>query len=155
MCACLGVGQGMVVAGEVISAGGGHSLELVIGKSMAEVPAGCGEGIIEDIVRIIHLIYPVRRFEATFVKTCVVCHQGITFQQRMNLLPNLREHRRILCVLRPQAMHLAAEPLVIFRLRVDEAIERIDDDITPDNDDAHTTNAARLLVRSLEIQAII
>ena len=32
VCTCLGIGEGMMVISKVVSAGGGHGLELVIGE---------------------------------------------------------------------------------------------------------------------------
>ncbi len=37
MCACLGVGECMMMVREVVPAGGGHRLELVVGKGISEV----------------------------------------------------------------------------------------------------------------------
>ena len=48
-------------------------------------------------------------------------------------------------------MHLPAEPLVIFRLRMDKAMERIHDRPVADDDHAYAAYAAALLVRRLEI----
>ena len=82
-------------------------------------------------------------------------YQWIILQQWTNRLPDFREHWRIFSIFRPQTMHLATEPLVVFRLRMDEAVEGIHDDVIADDDYADTAHAARLLVRGLEIQAII
>ena len=119
------------------------------------MPAGSGQGIVENVVWIIHLIDPVHGFEATFIKPGVVRHQRVIFQQRLDLFPDLWEHWRILSIFRSKTVHLAAEPLIVFRLRMDEAVERIDDDVIADNDYADAAHAAWLLIRGLEVQAIV
>ena len=46
----------MVMVRQVVAAGGGDGLELVVGKGVTEVPTGGGKGIKELIVRVVHLI---------------------------------------------------------------------------------------------------
>ena len=149
------IGEGVVVIEEGVTAGGSHSVELVVGKALAEVPAGGSQGIQEAIAGIVEAVGPKDGFEAAFIEAGVVRHKWVIFQQRMDLLPDLREHRRVLRIFRSQTVHLAAEPLVVFRLRMDETVERIDDDVIADNDHANAAHAARLLVRGLEIQAVV
>ena len=147
--------QSMMMMRQVVPAGCRHCLQLMIRKAAAEMPAGSGQCIVENIVRIIHLINPVNGLQAAFIEAGVVRHKWVIFQQRMDLLPDLREHRRVLRIFRSQTVHLAAEPLVVFRLRMDETVERIDDDVIADNDHANAAHAARLLVRGLEIQTVV
>ena len=147
--------QSVMMARQVVPAGCRHCLQLMIRKAAAEMPTGSCQGVVKNIVRIIHLINPVNGFQATFIKPGVVRHKWVIFQQRMDLLPDLREHRRVLRIFRSQTVHLAAEPLVVFRLRMDETVERIDDDVIADNDHANAAHAARLLIRGLEVQAIV
>ena len=145
----------MMMARQVVPAGCRHCLELMIWKAAAEMTTGSGQCIVENVVWIIHLVHPVHGFEATFIEAGVVRHKWVIFQQRMDLLPDLREHRRVLRILRPKAVHLAAEPLVVFRLRMDETVERIDDDVIADDNHADAAHAARLLIRGLEVQAVV
>ena len=149
------ISQSVMMAPQVVPAGCRHCLQLVIRKTAAEMPTGSCQGVGKNIVRIVHLVHPVNGFQATFIKPGVVRYERVIFQQRMDLLPDLREHRRVLRILRPKTVHLAAEPLVVFRFRMDETVERIDDDVIPDNDYADAAHAAWLLVRGLEVQAIV
>lgn len=68
----LSISQSMMMARQVVPAGCCRCLKLVVGKSAAEMPAGCGQGIVEDIVKIIHLINPVNGFQAAFIKAGIV-----------------------------------------------------------------------------------
>ena len=149
------ISKSMMMARQVVPAGCCHCLQLMIRKAAAEMPAGSGQCIVENIVRIIHLINPVNGLQAAFIEAGVVRHQWVIFQQRMDLLPDLREHRRVLRIFRPKTVHLAAEPLVVLRFRMDETVERIDDDVIADDNHADAAHATRLLVRGLEVQAIV
>ena len=149
------ISQSVMMARQIVPAGCSHCLELMIRKAAAEMPAGSGQCIVENIVRIIHLIDPVYGFQAAFIEAGVVRHKWVIFQQRMDLLPDLREHRRVLRILRPKTVHLAAEPLIVFRLRMDEAVEGIHDDVIADDNHADAAHAARLLIRGLEVQAVV
>ena len=149
------ISKSMMMARQVVPASRCHCLELMIRKAATEMPTGCGQCIVKNIVRIVHLVDPVNGLQAAFIEAGVVRHQWVILQQWMDLLPDLREHRRVLRILRPKTVHLAAEPLVVFRLRMNEAVEGIHDNVIADNDYADAAHAARLLVRSLEVQAII
>ena len=149
------ISQSVMMARQVVPASCRHCLELMIRKAAAEMSAGSGQCIVENIVRIIHLINPVNGLQAAFIEAGVVRHKRVIFQQRMDLLPDLWEHRRIFSIFRSKTVHLAAEPLVVFRLRMNETVERIHDDVIPDNDYADAAHAARLLIRGLEVQAIV
>ena len=61
-----------MVVHEVISAGCGDGLELMVRKPAAEVTSGSREGVVELIVGIVHLIYPEGSLETPFVETGVV-----------------------------------------------------------------------------------
>ena len=94
MCAGLGVGQGVVVTLEVVAAGGGDGLELVVGEAAAEMTAGSRQCIIELIIRIIHLIDPMDRLEAALIKPRIVRDQRQPLNPWRNLLPNIWKYRR-------------------------------------------------------------
>ena len=84
--------QSVMMARQVVPAGCRHCLELMIRKAVPEMPAGSSQCIVENIVRIVHLVHPVNGFQATFIKPGIVRHKWVFFQQRMDLLPDLREH---------------------------------------------------------------
>lgn len=147
----LGIGEGVMVPGKVISAGGGDGLQLVIGQAASEMAAAGGEGVVELVVRIAHLIHLEHLFETTLVKPGIVRHQRQAFDLRDYLLPYIREHWRVFRVLRAQAVHLLAEPLVVFRFGVDQAVETVHDFPAADDDDAHAAHAGAALVGRLEV----
>ena len=72
----LGVSEGVMVVHEVIAAGCGDGLELMVGEPATEVAAGSCEGVVELIVRIVHLVNSMYRLQAAFVKTGVVRNEG-------------------------------------------------------------------------------
>ena len=61
---------------EVVAAGGCNSVELMIGQRMTELSAGCCEGIVKAVVRIVHLIDFEHRFQASFIETGIMGHEG-------------------------------------------------------------------------------
>ena len=71
----LGVGQGVVVVPQVIAAGGGDGLKLMIGQPVAKMSARRSASVEEHIVRIVHLLDLMDGFEAAFVERAVVCHE--------------------------------------------------------------------------------
>lgn len=87
-----GIGQGVMMVHEVIAAGGCHCLQLVVWETMPEVPAGGGEGVLEFVVGVVHLIYAERGLQATLVEAGVVCHQGKALDEWGNFLPHIGEH---------------------------------------------------------------
>ena len=105
----------------------------------------------EHIVRIIHLVNLKNSLQASLIKAGVVCHQWQALNLRCYLLPDIREHWGIVRIFRPQAMDFLAELLVVFRLRMNEAVERVNDLSATDDNHTHAANTARLFVRRLEI----
>ncbi len=155
MRARFGICQGVVMLRQVKAAGSGNCLKLMVREEMTKMSAGGCQRIKEDIVRIVHLIDSVNSLQTAFIEARIMSDQWIILQQWTNPLPDFREHRRIFSIFRSQTMHLATEPLVVFGLRMDEAVEGIHDDVITDDDYADTAHAARLLVRGLEIQAVV
>ena len=151
MRAGFGVGEGVVVAGEFVATGRGDGLQLVVGQAPAEMPPGCSQGVIKNIVRIVHLIHPEHLFQTTLVEGAVVGDQRQPLDQRSDFLPDAGEYRSIFRVLLRQAVDLLAEPLEVLRLRVDEAVERVRDFPVADNHHAHAAHAATALVGRLEV----
>ena len=69
-----GIGEGVVVMLQMVTAGLCDGMQLVVGQIMAEVPARGDAGATELIIRIIHLIQLKNRFQAAFVKHAVMSH---------------------------------------------------------------------------------
>ena len=82
VCGIRVIGQRMVMPGEIVSAGGGDRLELMVGKPMAIVLTRCGQRVMEHIVRIVHLVHAEDFPEAPFIEGAVVRHQRQTLDER-------------------------------------------------------------------------
>lgn len=131
------VGEGVVVVFEDVAAGGGDGVELVVGEAAAEVASGGGEGVVELVVGVVHLVDSEDGFEAAFVETAVVGDEREAFDLVLNLLPDYGEDRGVFGVFFGEAVDLLAEPLVVFGLGVDEAVEGVYDLSVTDDDDAY------------------
>ena len=151
MGAGFGIRQCVVMACKVISTGCCYSLQLMIWQAAAIMLTGCGQRVVETIIRIVHLVDAEHLFEATFIEAGVVRHQWEPLDHRRYLFPHIRENRRIFGVFRAKAVNLTAEPLIVFRLRMDEAVEAVHDDTATHDDHAHAANAGTLLVGGLEV----
>ena len=147
----LRIGQGMVVIREVISAGGSDGLELVVRELLPKMPSRCRQSVVKFIVQIVHLINAEDLFETAFIKRAVVGDQWQSLDERFNLLLYEGEDRSVLRVFRSQPMHLPAEPLVVIRLRMDQAVEPVHDLPVTHDDNAYAANAARALICCLEV----
>ena len=86
-----GIGEGVVVMLQMIAAGRSNGVQLVVGEVLPKMVAGGVTGAVELVVGIVHLINIEYRPQAAFVKRAVVCHQRQTLDQRLDLLPHLRE----------------------------------------------------------------
>ena len=62
----------MVVMGELIAAGSGYGVKLVVGQRVPELPAGSCECIVETVIRIVHLIHSERCPQAVFIKAGIM-----------------------------------------------------------------------------------
>lgn len=70
-----GICQGVVMSRQVIPAGGCYSLELMVGQAAAVNAARHSQGVVELVVRIVHLIHPEDLLEAAFIKGTVMRHE--------------------------------------------------------------------------------
>ena len=93
-----------MVVHEVISAGGGDGLELMVRKLAAEMLPGSRQGVVELVVWVVHLIYLEDSLETSFIETGVVRNEGEALDERFNLLPDIGEHRSVIRVLRTQTV---------------------------------------------------
>ena len=67
--------KGVMVVHEVISAGCGDGLQLMVGEPAAEMLPGSCEGVVELVVGIVHLIDPEDSLEAPFIEAGIVRNQ--------------------------------------------------------------------------------
>ena len=142
-----------MVVHEVISAGCGDGLELMVRKPAAEVTSGSREGVVELVVGIVHLIDTEHGLEASFVETGVVRNEGEALDERFNLLPDVWEYRCIFSILRSKTVYLPAEPLVVLRFGMDETVERVHNLPVTHYHHSDGAYAGGLLVRRLEIDS--
>ena len=142
-----------MVVHEVISAGCGDGLELMVRKPAAEVTSGSREGVVELVVGIVHLIDTEHGLEASFVETGVVRNEGEALDERFNLLPDVWEYRCIFSILRSKTVYLPAEPLVVLRFGMDETVERVHNLPVTHYHHSDGAYAGGLLVRRLEINS--
>ncbi len=114
------VGQCMMMMLKIIAAGCSDGLELMIGQILAEMLARGGAGVVERIVRIVHLVDLMDGLEASLVERTIMRHEWQAFDHWDNFVPDIRKHRRFICVFRGKAVYLLAKPLMIIRLRMDQ-----------------------------------
>ena len=146
-----GIGQGMMVIGQVITAGCGNRLQLMVRQTAAEMLTGCRKGIIELILRIIHPVHFENLFQTSFIELAVMRHKRESLNLRCNLLPDVWKNRSILSVLLRYPMNFLAEPFIVFRLRMYQAIERIHDLAATDDNHSNAAHAGTAFIGCLEI----
>lgn len=139
------------MVGHRASAGGGDGVQLVVGQTTTEMAARGPAGAEERIVGVIHLIDAEHGLEAALVEGAVVRHERQTFDQRLNLPPNVGEHRRIVRVLVREPVNLLAEPRVVVGFGLDERVKRVGDDTSTHHHHTHAAHAAAVPVGGLEV----
>ena len=152
-CAGLCVSKGVMVVHEVISAGCGDGLELMVRKLAAEMLPGSRQGVVELVVWVVHLIYLEDSLETSFIETGVVRNEGEALDERFNLLPDVWEYRCIFSILRSKPVYLLAETLVVLRFGMDETVERVHNLPVTHYHHSDGAYAGGLLVRRLEINS--
>ena len=65
----------MVMVFEVVATCSNYGVELMIRQRTAKLPARCCQGIIESVVRIVHLIDSEHSFQTTFVEAGIMSHE--------------------------------------------------------------------------------
>ena len=151
VCAGLGVGEGVVVMFQIEAARFRHCVQLVVGQLFPEVPACGTAGAAEPVAGVLHLVGLEHGFEATLVEGAVVCHEGQSGDARGDLFPHFRKGRCTFGIFSREAVHLLAEPRVVVRHRMDEAVESVGDDAVAHDHHADAAHAAALSVGGLEI----
>ena len=89
------IGQGMMVIGQVITAGCGNCLQLMVRQTAAEMITGGRKCIMELILGIIHLIHFENLFQTSFIEPAVMRHKREALNLRGYLLPatHKKKHR--------------------------------------------------------------
>ena len=115
----LGIGQCVMVVLKAVAAGLGHSMELVVGQ-VTQFAAGGVKGIVETIIRVIHLIDTEHGLKAAFIKRAVVGYKRKSLYERFYLRPDLGENRRIISIGTAQSVNPLAPVVVVVGLRLDK-----------------------------------
>ena len=87
----LGIGQGMMVIGQVITAGCGNRLQLMVRQTAAEMLTGGRKCIIELILGIIHPVHFENLFQTSFIEPAVVSHKRKYFNLWGYLFPDTQK----------------------------------------------------------------
>ena len=72
---------------KIVSTGCGNCLQLMVGKPMPKVLPGCGQRIVELIIRIVHPVHPMHGLQAAFVESGIVRHKWQAINQGRHLRP--------------------------------------------------------------------
>ena len=124
----------MVMVVQLIAASGGNGVKLMI-RQMGESTTGGGEGVEEEVSRIIHLIDTERGAQTTLVEPTVVRHERQTLDERFYLSPHLAEHGCGGCIGLCESVNL----------------ERVGNETVPNDDQSYGADAAALVVGGFEI----
>ena len=87
----LGIGQSMMVIGQIITAGCGNRLQLMVRQTAAEMFTGGRKCIIELILGIIHPVHFENLFQTSFIEPAVVSHKRKSFNLWGYLLPDTQK----------------------------------------------------------------
>lgn len=121
---------------------------------LREQPPRSPQRAVEPVFRrIIHLISLVSRSQRPLVESGVVSHQRQPVDQRRDLrIPDLRKERRIVRVLRANAVYLLGEEaIIVVRRGPDQPVQPFDDLAAAHDDQSDRADARRAAVGGLEV----
>lgn len=104
----------MMVLCQVVSAAEGYCLQLMVGQVPAECKTGSAEGAMERVTGVFHAIGLEGGFQASFVQTAVVGHQGQTFNQGYDFAPHLRERGGMGRILKGHPVNLRVPVIIVI-----------------------------------------
>ena len=87
MGAGFGIGQGMMVTSQVITAGCGNRLQLMVRQTAAEMVTGGRKCIMELILGIIHPVHFENLFQTSFIEPAIMSHKRKSLNLRGYLFP--------------------------------------------------------------------
>ena len=151
-CAGFGIGECVVVVGEVETAGRGYGVELVV-LEMFHFASSGAESVEELVVGVVHAVDLEYRFQASFVEAGVVGHEGQALNERLYLTPHGGENGCAVGVVGPQAVHATAPVDVVVRLGADERVIAASYDAATHNDNTHAAYRAWMLVGGFEVDS--
>ena len=118
---------------------------------MRKLPTRHTKGVVELVVRIIHLITTEYCLQAAFIEGSIMSHKGQALNQRLYLFPYLRKNGGIVCVFTTEAVNLRTPVVIVVWFRLNEGVEGIHNLSVPDNNYAHRTNRTPLVIGCLKI----
>ena len=136
---------------EVIATGRSYSVKLMVWQLTTEMAARGATGAEELIIRIIHLVAAHHRFEASLVERTVVRHQRQAFDQRLNLFPNVWEHRSILGIRLGNSMYHSVPVKIVVWFWLNQGIELIRDNTVTYHHYPNTAHTGGMIVGGLKI----
>lgn len=151
MRAGFGIGQCVVVMPQIVSAGRGYGVQLVVGKLPPEKPARRPAGAEKLIARPRQVVEVQRRPQAPLVERGVVRHQRQPLDAGRQGAPYLLEFGRLVGVGTAQTVNRRGERAVIVGARADQAVKRIDHLAAAHHDRPHRTDARPVAVGRLEV----
>ena len=114
----------------------GNCLELMV-RQTGELAAGGAKGVVELVVRIIHLITTEYCLQAAFIEGSIMSHKGQALNQRLYLRPHFWKDGSIICILTAEAVNLRTPVVIVVWFRLNEGVEGIYNLSVPDNNYAH------------------
>src|SRR5574344_1071823 len=141
-----------MMIGQIISTGFGHSLQLMVWQIIPEIIPRCFQRVVEDIIRVIHLICPECSLEASFVESGIMRYQWKALDAWCNLFPDIRKYRSLVRISLRQSVNSLAAPVVIVRLRLNQGVESFDEFATTHDNNAHRAYAGRVRIGSLKVE---
>ena len=147
----LGVGQGMVVAAQVVSAAQGHGRQPVVGQRLAEGASRGSAGAVERVSGILHAVAGEHGLQAALVEGTVVGHQRQPLYQRGDVRPHGGEVGGRCRVLLRQPVYAGVPVAVIVGAGMDEPVDAVGHGSAPHHDHPHAAYARALAVGGLKV----
>ena len=147
----LGIGQGVVVTGQIESAGRRDRMKLMVGKPAAEDPPRRTAGAVEPVAGPGHAVEFEDGAQTPLVERRIVRHQRQPLDPQSHLAPHLGEIGRLDRIVVGQPVDGRGKGAVIIGARTDQTVKRIRHRAAAHDDDAHRANARTLAVGRLEI----
>lgn len=148
-CAGFGVGQGVVMLGEVEAAGGSYGVEFMVGET--EGAAGGCECAEKRILRVWHLVGLEYGAEASLVKGTIVSYKRKVFDLMCDFGPHLREMWCGVGVAASHAMYTSGEGGVVIGCGANETVELFHHLSVAYYHDAHAAYTGARAIGCLEI----
>ncbi len=141
----------MMMVLQIITAGGRHGMQLMIGQLPPEVAARRLAGAEKEIAGVRQAVKVERGPQAPLVERRVVCHERQPVDQCVDLGPHILELGRLVGIGAGQTVHLRVETAVEIRARPDQPIDFLRHLAVAHDDHAHRTDARPVAVGRLEI----